>query len=429
MQVDLIEVVLWGQTLGALAWDKDRQLGEFNYADTFSDLEVAPFLAPLGNAVFQGNRSEAFAGLPEFIADALPDKFGNTIISAYFERKGLPPLSMTPLDKLAYIGERAMGALVFKPLIDHADAIEFESIELSQLVDAARKAIKGNLAGDDESTEKALNKLLSVGISAGGARAKAVINYCPDTGEMTSGQFPAKPGYEPWLLKFDGMGKDDALGESQLYGRIEYAYYLMAIDAGITMSECQLLTENGRAHFMTRRFDRLAGVDTDNYQDRLHMQTYCGLKGLDYNFNHAHSYEDYFRTVLSLLGDKQAVEQAYLRCCFNVIARNQDDHTKNLSFLMDREGNWSLSPAYDVTYAYNPDNYWTANHQMSVNGKFTGIDKHDLLAAGADYLSKVSCERVLDKVTEVVRQWPVFAEKAGLPEETVAQIKKNHELL
>lgn len=421
MSVDLIEVRLWGKPVGAIEWDSQERIANFNYDDEFivSGLEVSPFMAPLGDDVYRGRREEAFGGLPEFIADSLPDKFGNAIITAYFDKKGITAPNMTPLDKLAYIGERAMGALTYHPMIDHKEKRELDAINLSELVSAARRAISGSLSQDDRQSEEALNKMLSVGISAGGARAKAVINYNPETGEMKSGQFPADEGYEPWLIKFDGVGKDNALGTSEKYGRIEYAYHLMASDAGIDMSQCKLLEENGRAHFMTKRFDR-------NGKDSLHMQSFCAMKGLDFNMNNLHSYEQYFHTVQTLAEDASQLEQAIRRCYFNIAARNQDDHTKNLSFLMNKQGEWSIAPAFDVTYAYNPDDGWTSAHQMSVNGKFRDISAADLIAATSDFLSDSEAAEILEEVLNTVEKWMSYADKAGLSEKNASHIQKNH---
>lgn len=435
MQVDLLEIRLWGKPLGAMRWDSANQIAEFNYHDDFiaSGLAVSPFMAPLTDEVYLGNRTEAFAGLPEFIADSLPDKFGNAIISAYFETEGISGAALTPLDKLAYIGDRAMGALTFHPVIDNAANKNVEAIAFSDLVSAARKAIGGHLDRNDQETEKALHDILSVGISAGGARAKAVINFNRETAEMTSGQFNIKPGFEPWLLKFDGMGKDEALGNTEMYGRIEYAYYLMATSAGITMMPSRLLEENGRAHFMTKRFDRqrpneLTTANSGQFDGRLHLQSYCAMKSADFNFNAVHSYESYFMTVQTLLESAVDLEQAFKRCCFNVIARNQDDHTKNLSFMMDHTGQWFLSPAYDVTYAYNPNHGWTAAHQMSVNGKFSDIQRSDLLLAGADFLSKAKRVNAYREVLEAVKNWPDFAKDAGLPEDAISTLAMHHVL-
>ncbi|MCX4190281.1 type II toxin-antitoxin system HipA family toxin [Methylophaga sp. OBS3] len=421
MSLDLIEVKLWGKTVGAIQWDNHERIANFNYDDEFiaSGLEVSPFMAPLDERIYRGRREEAFAGLPEFIADSLPDKFGNAIITAYFDKKGITVPNMTPLDKLAYIGERAMGALTYDPMIDHMDKQELDAINLSELVSAARQAISGNLHKNDKQSEEALNKMLSVGISAGGARAKAVINYNPETGEMKSGQFPAEEGYEPWLIKFDGVGKDNALGTSENYGRIEYAYYLMASDAGVDMSQCQLLEENGRAHFMTKRFDRTG-------KDSIHMQSFCAMKGLDFNMNNLHSYEQYFHTVQTLTEDASQLEQAIRRCFLNIAARNQDDHTKNFSFLMNKQGEWSIAPAFDVIYAFNPNDGWTSAHQMSVNGKFKGISATDLITATSDFLSHSEAVKILEEVLGTVDKWMSYADRAGLSGKHASLIQENH---
>lgn len=421
--IDAVNIKLWGITVGATMWDGDLKRAVFNYEEDFEKrgLQVSPFMTPVGHELYFGRREEAFAGLETFIADSLPDKFGNTIISAYFDRLGRKPSELTPIDRLAYIGERAMGALVFEPEVKLGGKKDAEAIVLSQLVAAARKAIDGNLNDNDAETEEALNRLISVGISAGGARAKAVINYHPETGEMKSGQFPAEEGFEPWLIKFDGVGKDSALGASEKYGRIEYAYYLMAKAAGIEMTTCRLLNENGRAHFMTKRFDR-------DGAERIHMQSLCAMKGLDFNMSTAHSYEQYFQTILELTEDASQVQEGIKRCFFNVLARNQDDHTKNVSFLMNREGEWRIAPAFDVTYAFNPNDGWTSAHQMSINGKFRGINTKDLLASAKGFASTIRAKNILEEVKEAVMNWSEFAGEAGLTHEESHFIKENHRI-
>jgi serine/threonine-protein kinase HipA len=425
MSIDLVEVRLWGDTVGVLQWEPERNLSVFEYDDLFirSGLNVSPFEAPLSGALIEGNRSEAFDGLPPFIADSLPDRFGNAIINAYFDKAGISKVNLTPLDRLSYIGERAMGALTYHPVIENKKLSSNISLQASELVEAARKALSGHLIDNSDEATTALNNLLSVGISAGGARAKAVINLNNQTGEIRSGQFKCEPGFEAWLIKFDGVGKDDALGSSQHYCRIEYAYSLMAKQAGIEMSECCLFEEGGRAHFLTKRFDR----DSDG--EKIHMQTLCAMKGMDFNFNKSHSYEQYFDTVQQLLEDNSQTEQAIRRSFFNIIARNQDDHTKNLSFLMDKQGRWSLAPAYDVTYAFNPDNKWTSAHQMSLNGKFEGHDINDLRAVASRYISERRADAILDEVVSSVKKWPLFAEEAGLSKAHSDRIKDNHRRL
>ncbi|MEY2872656.1 MAG: hypothetical protein RLZZ373_27 [Pseudomonadota bacterium] len=290
-------------------------------------------------------------------------------------------------------------------------------MEVSQLVGAARAALQGQF-GDDRQTEAALTQLIHVGTYAGGARAKAVVARHPVTGELRSGQLPADPGFEHWLLKFDGVGLDHELGTGGHYGRIEYAYHLMARSAGIDMPDCRLLEENGRAHFMIQRFDR------DAASDKLHMQTLCAMDHLDYNQRGTHDYAQLFQVIDRLRLGPAARAEAFRRMVFNVVAANCDDHTKNHSFLMDRAGQWRLSPAYDVTHAYNPQGAWTHQHLMSVNGRFTGITRQDCLTVADRFLAP-DPKGVLRQVAESVRQWPVFAEQAGLPEEEARRVGRD----
>jgi len=421
MTIELVEVLLWNKTVGAAALLANGSI-EFNYDDNFisQGLEVAPFLAPLSFNVIKGKSGETYYGLPEFLADSLPDKFGNAIIDAFFAKKGIDKFSLTALDKLSYVGNRAMGALTFKPAEQvNNQPVHHDVLEIAGLVEQARHALSGNL---DASPEDSLNAILSVGISAGGARAKAVIAYQPLTGEVRSGQVDAPKGFEHWLLKFDGVGEDLALGVSQKYGRIEYAYFLMAKKAGVLMADSQLLKENGRAHFMTKRFDRVGN-------EKLHMQSLCAMASLDFNLSGAHSYEQYFTTTQNLTNDNSQVEQAILRCFFNIVSRNQDDHTKNLSYLMGKEGQWSLSPAFDVTYAFNPDNKWTRKHQMSLAGKVENFTVEDLIDSASAFITKAKASALLEKVNEAVSLWPEYASEAGLESEESQFISQNHQFM
>jgi serine/threonine-protein kinase HipA len=323
------------------------------------------------------------------------------------------------MDRLAYMGKRSMGALEFKP-VRGPRAKAASAVQLSKLVDQARRVVHGELS-DDPHAASALQQILLVGTSAGGARAKATIAWNPKTNEIRAGQFDVEPGFEHWLLKFDGIGRDHELGVSQGYGRIEYAYHLMALKAGIDMTPCRLLEENGRAHFMTRRFDR-------NGNTKLHTQTLCGLAQLDYKAKAVHDYSQYLGTMRRLGMGPNEFEQAFRRVAFNVMASNCDDHTKNLSFLLNEAGAWTLAPAYDLIYAYNPTGEWTYQHLMSVNGKFRDIHREDLLTI-ADRYQIGSANRILAEVRETVKSWPFFAEKAGVGGTDVRDIRENLQLI
>lgn len=410
--VDLVEVLAWGRVVGALAPARQRGTYVFEYDPTWiaTGIELAPALMPLARTLytFPGYPTETYQGLPPTIADSLPDRFGNSIVDAWLARNGIPTERVTALDRLAYLGERGMGALEFRP--DRTPALPAPTaIDLGQLVLSARRAVTGSLANEDES-QAALRRIIEVGTSAGGARAKAIVNIEPATGEIRSGHVSPAPGFEPWLLKFDGIGLDQQLGSGQNYGRVEYAYSLMARAAGIRMSQTRLLEEHGRAHFMTKRFDRTdAG-------ERLHMQTLCGMDGLDFNAIGVNDYGQYFTRIRSLGLPPADLEQAFVRMVFNVVAANCDDHTKNVAFIMESTGTWSLAPAYDVTHAYAPQSRWLSQHLMSVNGQFSDIGRADLLAV-ADQFQIERAAVAIAAVHDAIESWPQFAAAAGLTTE------------
>ena len=417
--VDLIEVRAWGATVGGVSIDPGLGYYVFEYDPKWQarGIELAPLTMPVSQSlhVFPLLPEATYKRLPAMLADALPDDFGNALIDAWMAREGVPKSAITPLDRLAYLGARGMGALEFKPTRGprHRKAT---AVAISRLVVSARNALSGKFDGDRE-TEAAITNLIQVGTSAGGARAKAVIAWNPKTHEIRSGQLPADPGFDYWLLKLDGVGKDSELGTGGFYGRIEYAYYLMALSAGIGMFESRLLEENGRAHFMTRRFDRQNGA-------KQHIQTLCAMQHLDFKQRSTHDYNQYFQVIRALRLPESALEEGFRRMVFNVLAANCDDHTKNLSFLMDESGKWQLAPAYDVTHAYNPKGEWTYQHLMSVNGKFQGITRADLEAVGDRFLIP-GYRRIITTVVEAVRRWPGFAETAGLPPDEMTRIRND----
>lgn len=405
---NVINVFAWGKSVGAVAQDSSTGYYAFEYDDSWirRGIELAPLTMPLGRTVyaFPNLSLETYKRLPAALADALPDKFGNALIDAYLAQQGVNPEAIKPLDRLAYMASRSMGALEFRPAKGPRTK-QPTAVALSELVGASRRALAGHFAGDKE-TEAALLNLIQVGTSAGGARAKAVISWNRDTNEIQSGQYAAKPGFEHWLLKLDGVGEDHELGSSEQYGRIEYAYANMAKQAGIEMAECHLLEENGRAHFMTKRWDREG-------ETKIHVQTLCAMAELDFNQRGAHDYAQYF-LVLNQLGmgpDERA--QAFRRMVFNVLAANCDDHTKNLSFILPEGGNWALSPAYDVTHAYAPTGQWTYQHLMSVNGKFIGITFKDMIAV-AERFEVPKPTAIIREVREALEAWSDFAKAAGI---------------
>lgn len=432
MSVDAALVRAFGQDVGAVLWDPDRQVAEFEFDPPFlrTGLDLAPLTMPL-DAARAGRRRwrfpalsrDTFHGLPGLLADALPDHFGNRLIDAWLARQGRPADSFGPVERLCYTGRRAMGALEFEPALRGDDAastpLEIEElVALARLVVADRETVRGDLS---RAPDDALADLLRVGTSAGGQRAKAVVAWNPATGELRSGQLDVPPGFEHWLLKFDGVS-DAALGDGEGYGRIEFAYHHMAIAAGITMEDCRLLEEGGRAHFMTRRFDRTPDGG------KVHVQTLCALLHADYRAAGATSYEEALQALRRLRVPHPQVEQMYRRAVFNAVARNQDDHTKNIAFAMDAGGAWSLAPAYDVTYAHNPRGVWTSRHQMTFAGRRDGITRADLHAVAASAGVKRP-DRIIDAVVAAVAAWPAHAAAAGVPDALAAHVGSEHRLL
>ncbi|PXF30089.1 toxin HipA [Pokkaliibacter plantistimulans] len=429
-------VMLWGTQVGAVLWDPQRESALFEYDDRFlaAPVELAPLMMPKRKGVysFSGLPKETFKGLPGMLADALPDKFGNLLIDQWLTATGRDRASFDPVQRLCYIGSRGMGALEFEPVLSNPQ-VASEKLLFDELVSLAEQALhsKGALATRLEAgqEDKAVQQIISVGTSAGGARAKAVIAYNAATQEIRSGQLQAPAGFSHYLLKLDVSGNSDKEGEDPpAYGRIEYAYYLMARAAGIDMSECRLLEHNGRAHFMTQRFDRLENGS------KLHMQSLCAIGHYDFNAAGGYAYEqamDVIRRVITDPGlQRTALVQQFRRAVFNVVARNQDDHTKNIAFLMDRRGVWRLSPAFDVTYSYNPEGAWTSRHQMTINQQRDGFTLDDLLALGAKAnLKKATARAEIDQIVTVVRQqWPSCAAAAGVREQAARAIAAQHRL-
>ncbi len=437
------EVILWDRVIGALAWDSASRVGTFEYAPDFlgSGVELAPLVMPLraGAFAFPGLPERGFKGLPGLLADSLPDRFGNLLIDQWLAAQGRAPGDVNPVERLCYLGARGMGALEFRPAL-RAGRDVAAAVDIADLVRLANEALARRVAlatapepadpQADPARAHALRDILRVGTSAGGARAKAVVAWNPATGEFRSGQVDAPPGFEHWLLKFDGVAENrdkEALADPQGYGRLEYAYHLMARAAGIEMSDCRLFEENGRAHFMTRRFDRPApGAGRPR---KLHLQSLCALGHYDFNAAGAYAYEQAFAVARALALPPAALEELFRRAVFNVIARNQDDHTKNIAFLMDQSGRWSLAPAYDVAYAYNPDGRWTARHQMTLAGKTDAFTPDDLLAcARSADLKPAKARALIAEVAAAIRRWPDFATPAGVPEDWTTRVAAAHRL-
>lgn len=424
-RVKAAKVILWGREIGAVAWDADRQFATFEYTSAFlkEGFEVAPIMMQRRAGIFsfpELNRN-TFHGLPGMLADSIPDKFGNALIDTWLARHGRSKDDFSPVERLCYIASRGMGALEFKPALRPPEKasvpIEIEEmIKLAQYVIDNRTEMLVNLADK----ARALETIIRIGTSAGGARAKGLIAWNRVSNEIRSGQVPPPKGFEPWIMKFDGID-DRALGMPQGYGRIEYAYHLMAKAARIKVSECHLFEENGRAHFMTRRFDR------EPNGDKIHMLSLCGIAHYDFNMAGAYGYEQAFSVIQKLNLGYDTLEEMYRRMVFNVVARNQDDHTKNVAFLMDKTGIWRLSTAFDVIWAYNSTGPWTNQHQMTINGKRDGFIKSDLHEPAKQFGIK-NANKIIEEVVESVSKWPRVAGELDIAQTMVKRIAATHRL-
>ena len=430
--VDVSEVYIWGDLVGAVRWDNTQQLASFQYADSFlrKDIELSPIKIPTsdGNRIhrfpeLRSNRTDepnTFQGLPGLLADVLPDKYGNQLINVWLAQNGRRPNDMNPVEKLSFIGARGMGALEFRPTQLKITKRPFD-IEISSLADAAQKILavrdgfETNLQDDEH---KAMVDILKVGTSAGGARPKAVIAYNKNTGVVKSGQAKAPKGFEHWMIKLDGVS-DAQFGATHGFGRVEMAYHLMAIDCGITMMECDLLEDGDRAHFMTKRFDR-EGNDTKH-----HVQTFCAMQHFDYNHLFAYSYEQLFQTMRILKLTYPEAEELFRRMIFNVLATNYDDHTKNTGFMLKQGGKWELSPAYDICYSYDPTNVWVSQHTLSINGKHKNITRNDLLTI-AKVNSIKKADKIITHISNIVADWDSYSKKISVNSKLSKSIKSTH---
>lgn len=429
--ISIAKINIWNHFVGAVLWDPKKNFSTFEFESAFlkNELDLSPIVMPLekiksGKRIysFPDLNKETFTGLPGLLADSLPDRFGNKLLNAWLAQSGRDPNAINPVERLCYTGKRGMGALEFEPAIKTVEDSN-EKIEIRELIKVVKevleekKELKSNI---HSKPNKALTNIIRVGTSAGGARAKAIIAYNEKSGEVRSGQIDNLPGFDYWIIKFDGV-INKQLGDPKGYGRIEYAYYKIASACGIKMAECRLLEENKRAHFMTMRFDREGNKKN-------HMQTLCAIAHYDYNDSTSYSYEQVFQIMRQLKLPYIEIEQLFLRMIFNVVARNQDDHTKNISFLMDENGKWKLSPAYDVTYAYDPRNIWMKAHQLSINGKNDGIKKVDILAVAKEMNIKKPGE-LIERVNDGVRNWGMHAKEAGVDTEQIKAIANAHNFL
>lgn len=421
------EVYLWGSKIGTVIQKNINDIPKFQYDYKFakSNIEISPIMMPLSTQIysFPNLNEKTFHGLPGLLADSLPDKFGTRLIESYLSRFGRTEENLTAVERLCYVGSRGMGALEFVPQkgLNSFD----QSIDIDELAHLADEILSERENINIKADENAMETLIEIGTSAGGARAKALIAWNEETKDIRSGQINAGEGYEYWLLKFGSLenNKDkDEESDVKEYSKIEYAYSLMTKDAGINMTECRLLQSKEDTHFMTKRFDRNAQTG-----QKIHMQSLGGLAHYDFNTPGVHSYEQAAQIMRRLNLSQIDIEQLFRRMVFNEISKNYDDHVKNISFLMDRRGNWSLAPAYDMTFSYNPNSIWTSSHQMQINGKRNSLTLEDLIACGKNMdISEKRIQSILQQVISVVREWPQYAEYAGLSEKNMEYIKKFH---
>lgn len=420
--VTAAKVYLWGQQIGAVTWNESTQVATFAYTRNFlGEIQPSPIHMKvpkntLQQFTFRNLSKETYSGLPGMLADSLPDKFGNALIDVWLAKSGRGTGSMNPVEKLLYMGNRSMGALEFRPALKRASSKAVD-VSIQNLISLTNDIIHQKAKLDVHACDQeALASILQIGTSAGGARPKGIVAIHEKTGHIISGQAKVPKYYEHWIIKFDGVS-DVELGEPQGYGRIEYAYYLMARDAGIDMTECKLWEEGGRAHFMTRRFDR-------KRNEKIHMQSLCGIAHYDFNMPGAYSYEQALLVAQQIGLSKLELTQLFRRMVFNIIARNQDDHTKNIAFLMEQTGQWKLSPAFDVTYSHNPAGVWTNSHQMSVNGKRDDFTASDIAAAGDAF--SINSKPIINDVMDAAKNWPQYAKRAGVSGTRIKEIAQYH---
>ncbi|GHS86596.1 toxin HipA [Bacteroidia bacterium] len=420
----VLNVVLWGKEVAAVVWDAEKGYATIEFYESFAkrNLNIAPLMMPMedllrGDSIFSfpAHKGKTFKGLPGMLADSLPDEYGNSVIDEWFASRQMT-VSVTPLDRLCYVGKRGMGALEYEPANADKDLNESSRIEIEQLAKLAKKVFnhRKNFQTSLQHKNKAIFDILKVGTSAGGAKPKAIIAFNETTKELRSGQVKAPDGFTYWLLKFDGV-EDNKLKDNPVgTGKIEYAYYKMATKCGVEMTECRLLPEGNHAHFMTKRFDRTDGGE------KLHTQTLCAMAHFDRD--ERYSYEQSFQIMRKLHLPYPAMEQMYRRMVFNVVARNHDDHTKNHSFIMNEAGQWSLAPAYDLCYSYSPSGRWTNLHQMSLNNKRDGFTVEDLLMV-AKTMDIKNARAIIQQIVEIVSQWEFYAREVDVKKEHVKQIK------
>ena len=417
--VDVAKVRMFGQNIGTFVWDDSYRVARFEYDKDFvgKGIEPSPIMMPVqqGRIYSFGSLNwDTFNGLPGMLADSLPDTYGRALFDQWLTLTGRT--TSNPVESLCFLGQRCMGALEFEPATGPSSDVNMK-FEIDSLIDVAREALSNKKdfgVNLDVDRKAAIAEILRLGTSAGGQRAKAIIAYNKETGEVRSGQISAPEGFDYYLIKLDGVTAEAGFKETENFGRLEYSFSELVKNCGIDMTECSLIEENGRAHFLTKRFDRENGR-------KLHMQTLCGMAHYDFRLKNGYSYEQAFNVMRRLRLPYSQAQEMFRRIVFNVVVRNQDDHTKNISFLMDPSGQWRLSPAYDMGFAYNPKGAWTATHQMSINGKFDNITRADLLSlANANNIKNAS--EIIDQLCETAAEWPELAKNCGVPQKMIDEI-------
>ncbi len=433
MVKEVATVKLDNQHVGAVAYDTQAGIGSFEFEPDFirTGIELSPLKMPLSRRIYSFPEADrdSFQGLPGLVADSLPDDFGNAVLDAWIASQGGSPADITPLQRLKYTGTRGVGALTYHPAarrrgLDSSHPVEIESlVAVAQEVLDSRARFEVNLTAGDRADEEAMLALLSVGVSAGGARPKAVLAFNDDFTEVRSGQVAVPEGFTHYIMKFDGVSEHstgrETFGDPMGYGVMEYVYHLMAVGCGIDMMPCRLLDEGARRHFVTQRFDREGGR-------RIHVQTLSGLAHVSHLRAGSYSYAELFATARELgLGADEAL-QMFRRMVFNIVARNHDDHSKNVAFMLDEEYRWRLAPAYDLAYSYRHGSPWVASHWMTLNGKRDGFTRKGFysLEALSPLFTKRRIDRVIEETVEHVSRWGELAAEHGVPtalRETVAK--------
>jgi len=431
--MEVITITYQDDVVGAVSFDTEKGLGSFEYDPGFikKGIELSPIKMPLSNRIYSFPELDfnTFKGLPGLIADSLPDDFGNAVLNAWVAGQGRSPSDITPLQRLQYTGKRGMGALEYAPATKLRSLNASQQVEIQSLVSIAQEILdlRGNFevelkqSGQDD--REAMMSLLSVGMSAGGARPKAVLAFNEDFTQVRSGQAKVPSGFTHYLMKFDGVSEhnknQETFGDPLGYGAMEFVYHLMANKCGVDMMPCRLLHEGNRRHFITQRFDRIKNT-------KVHVQTLNGLAHVDYKKPGAFSYEELFGIARQLKLSAVEAEQLFKRMTFNIIARNHDDHSKNFAFMLKKD-KWSLAPAYDLAYSYKPGSKWVNSHWMSLNGKrdkFTRSDFYSLEKLSPIF-NKKKIDDIIDATIEHISTWRQLAEEWDVPKTLIDEIQEN----